>query len=310
MDGLGGRLASASGTETVHSGESGVEPAEDTLGHDRYELCELVGRGGMGLVWRGQDRLLRREVAVKVVVPPAGMDPIESVSARAMALREARAAAQVSHPNAIRVYDVLDSPAYPWIVMEYVESRSLHQMVAASGPVAPGYAAGIGLALLDALCAAHRVGVVHGDVKPSNVLIGHDGRVVLTDFGVAVWSGAGEHRVPAMGTPPYVPPERAVSGVSLREGDMWSLGATLYAAVEGRAPYAGGSVTKVLEAVITGPPAPPRYAGDLGPILYDLLHHEPGERPSSTETRQRLQRVASAATDQGPAIQRRTRLAA
>jgi serine/threonine protein kinase len=295
MDGVSGCLASAGGTETVHIGDSTAAPAVGTLaGHERYELRELVGRGGMGFVWRGQDRLLRREVAVKVVVAPAGLDAAQSVSAHAMALLEARAAAQVSHPNAVRVYDVLDLPAYPWIVMEYVASRSLQQMIAGDGPVVPGYAAGVGLALLDALCAAHRVGVVHGDVKPGNVLLGHDGRVVLTDFGVAVWAGAGEDRSPAMGTPPYVPPERLVSGLSLPEGDLWSLGATLYAAVEGRPPYAGDSVTTVLTAVITKPPAPPRYAGDLGPILCDLLRREPDERPSIAETRQRLRRVADA----------------
>jgi serine/threonine protein kinase len=280
------------------------------VGRDRYELCELVGRGGMGLVWRGKDRLLRREVAVKVVVPPVGTDPVEAMSARVMALCEARAAAQVSHPNAIRVYDVLDSPSHPWIVMEYIESRSLQQLVATGGPVAPGRAAGIGLAVLDALRAAHRVGVVHGDVKPGNVLIGHDGRVVLTDFGVAVWAGGGEQRAPAMGTPSYVPPERAVSDASLPEGDLWSLGATLYSAVEGRPPYAGDSVTKVLMAAITSPPAPARYAGELGPILRDLLRREPGERPSVDETRKRLQLVAGAAMDQGPAIPGRKRLAA
>jgi serine/threonine protein kinase len=277
---------------------SDVEDQPSSLGQpldqirDRYELNELIGRGGMGLVWRGTDRLLRREVAIKVIAPLPSLLALDETSTCEIALREARAAAQVAHPHAVRIYDVLHSPDRPWIVMEYVPSRSLQAVVAADGPASPGYVARIGVAILDALVAAHRVGVLHRDVKPSNVLIGRDGRIALTDFGIAAWSQFPEVESAPVGTPQYVPPERVESGLSLPEGDFWSLGATLYTAVEGRAPHTRETAVQTLAAVVSEPPDPPRRAADLGPILSDLLHREPRRRPSAAEVRRRLSRVA------------------
>jgi serine/threonine protein kinase len=246
----------------------------------------------MGLVWRGNDRLLCREVAIKVIVPPESLLTAQQTSARAIALREARAAARVTHPHAVRIYDVLDTPDRPWIVMEYVASRSLQAIVNDHGPSSPAYVAGVGVAILDALIAAHRVGVLHRDVKPSNVLIGRDGRIVLTDFGIAVWDDAAEAESAPVGSPQYVAPERVESGLSLPAGDLWALGATMYTAVEGRGPHARDTATRTLAAVVSDPPDSPQRAGDLGPILSDLLHRDPGCRPSAAETRLRLSRVA------------------
>ena len=160
------------------------------------------------------------------------------------------------------------------------------------GPATPAYVAGVGVAILDALIAAHRAGVLHRDVKPSSVLIGRDGRIVLTDFGIAVWGDFAEAESAPVGSPQYVAPERVESGLSLPEGDLWVLGATMYTAVEGRGPHARETATRTLAAVMSAPPDPPQRAGELGPILRDLLNRDPRHRPSAAEARRRLTRVA------------------
>ncbi|WP_246278210.1 serine/threonine-protein kinase [Phytohabitans rumicis] len=156
---------------------------------ERYSLIKPVGTGGMGRVWLARDEMLRREVAVKEVVPPEWMTPDERDLLREVTIREARAAAQLNHPNAVQIYDVVYAEGRPWIVMEYVRSRSLHEVVQQDGPLPPHRVAQIGLAVLYALRAAHQAGVLHRDVKPHNVLIAEDGRVVLTDFGLATFDG-------------------------------------------------------------------------------------------------------------------------
>ena len=171
--------------------------------------------------------------------------------------------------------------------MEYVRSRSLHQVVETDGPLPPERVAEIGLKVLDALVAAHRAGVLHRDVKPHNVLIADDGRVVLTDFGLATFDGdsAVTRQGMVMGSPQYVSPERARDGASTPEADMWSLGATLYAAVEGRSPFARPTTLATLTALATSPPDPPQRAGALRPVLSGLLRKEPRQRftaPRST----------------------------
>ncbi|RKN51273.1 serine/threonine protein kinase [Micromonospora endolithica] len=261
----------------------------------RYRLFELVGRGGMGRVWRARDELLHREVAVKQVVPPSWLTEDESTELRARALREARTAARVDHPNVVRVYDVVRFGDSPWIVMEYVPSRSLQDILDAEGPLPPARAASVGLALLAGLRAAHGAGVLHRDVKPQNVLVAPDGRVLLTDFGLAVFDGGdGAMTRPGMvlGSPQYVAPERAADGVSSVAADLWSLGATLYAAVEGQSPYARASAMATLSALASGPPDPVRRAGPLAPALAGLLRRDPAQRTDHEETRRRLARAA------------------
>jgi serine/threonine protein kinase len=269
----------------------------------RYRLHEPVGSGGMGRVWLARDEMLDRHVAVKEFVPPDWMTDAEKARLRDRTLREARSAARLNHPHVVRIYDVVHAGDAPWIVMEYVPSRSLHQVINEDGPFAPIEAARIGLAVLDALTAAHRAGVLHRDVKPHNVLIGTDGRVVLTDFGLATFVDDGSITGPGVivGTPQYVSPERARDGASTVESDLWSLGATLYAAVEGRSPYARESAMATLMALATEPPDPPVLAGPLTPVLKGLLQHEPAERLTGAEVKERLRAIVGAHPVRGQA---------
>ncbi|WP_433368756.1 protein kinase domain-containing protein [Actinoplanes sp. CA-142083] len=267
----------------------------------RYCLLEPVGSGGMGRVWLARDEMLDRDVAVKEFVPPDWMTDDEKTRLRDRTLREARSAGRLNHPHVVRVYDVVHAEGLPWIVMEYVPSRSLHQVINEDGPYSPVAAARIGLAVLDALSAAHRAGVLHRDVKPHNVLIGLDGRVVLTDFGLATFVDDGSVTGPGLvvGSPQYVSPERARDGASTVESDMWSLGATLYAAVEGRSPYARETAMSTLMSLATEPPDPPERAGLLGPVLLGLLRHDPEARLTASEVERRLRMVVAAAPGGG-----------
>jgi eukaryotic-like serine/threonine-protein kinase len=267
----------------------------------RYRLLEPVGAGGMGRVWLARDEMLDRDVAVKEFVPPDWMTHDEQARLRDRTLREARSAGRLNHPHVVRVYDVVHDEDLPWIVMEYVPSRSLHQVINEDGPYSPVAASRIGLAVLDALTAAHRAGVLHRDVKPHNVLIGTDGRVVLTDFGLATFVDDGAVTGPGLvvGSPQYVSPERARDGASTVESDMWSLGATLYAAVEGRSPYARESAMATLMALATEPPDPPQRAGLLEPVVLGLLRQEPETRLTASEVERRLRMVIAAAPGAG-----------
>ncbi|MEV1157407.1 serine/threonine-protein kinase, partial [Micromonospora chokoriensis] len=260
---------------------------------DRYEVVELIGQGGMGRVWKARDRMLQRDVAIKEIVPPPGLTDEARQELRIRSLREARAIAQLDHVNVVRVFDVLSgADGDPQIVMEYVPSRSLHDTITTDGPIPPVRAAGVGLAVLGALRAAHRAGIMHRDVKPANILVGADGRIVLTDFGLATavedvnltMSGV------VLGSPAYVSPERAMRGTVGPEGDFWSLGATLYAAVEGQSPYARPSSLMSLTALVTEPPPTARQAGPLAPVLAGLLRKDPAERMDA-DTAERLLRA-------------------
>src|SRR4051795_1722524 len=263
----------------------------------RYRLHEVVGSGGMGRVWLARDEMLDRDVAVKEFVPPEWMTDAEKDRLRDRTLREARSAGRLNHPHVVRVYDVVHEDNQPWIVMEYVRSRSLHQVIHDDGPYSPATTARIGLAVLDALTAAHRAGVLHRDVKPHNVLIGHDGRVVLTDFGLATFMDDGSVTGPGLivGSPQYVSPERARDGTSTVEADLWSLGATLYAAVEGRSAYPRESAMATLMSLATEEPDPPVLAGPLTPVLNGLLRHDPATRLTASEVERRLRMVVAAA---------------
>ncbi len=263
----------------------------------RYRLVERIGAGGMGHVWHAHDDVLRRDVAVKEVRLPAGLSAADLDELRQRTLREARTAARLNHPNVVRVYDVLYADDRPWIVMEYVASRSLATVVRDQGALAPELVARIGLALLYALTAAHQAGVLHRDVKPGNVLLADDGRIMLTDFGLATFDETGLHLTQTgvvYGSPQFIAPERAHDGTSSQAADMWSLGATLYAAVEGRSPYARSSSYATLAALATTTPDPPLHAGVLMPILGGLLIRNPRNRMSADEVRKRLERIIAA----------------
>jgi hypothetical protein len=262
---------------------------------ERYRLIRPIGTGGMGRVWLARDEILHREVAIKEVIPPQGLTDAEREELHQRTLREARAAARLNHPNVVQIYDVINAEHRPWIVMEYLKARSLFQLVRTGGPLSPERTAEIGLAVLAALTAAHAAGVLHRDVKPSNVLIADDGRVVLSDFGLATMEG-GESAVTrpglVLGSPQYIAPERAREGVSSPEADLWSLGATLYAAVEGRSPYARSNAMATLTALATANPDPTERAGPLKPVLNGLLRRNPRARLAPADVERLLRKVA------------------
>ena len=221
----------------------------------RYHLQRVLGRGAMGAVWEAEDTFLRRTVAVKEVVLPGSLSPEERAVSCERTLREARAIARLGHPNVVTLFDVLDEDARPWVVMELVPSRSLAEVIKEDGPLHPLRVATVGLAILGALEAAHAAGITHRDVKPGNILLGHDGRVKLTDFGIA--RAAGDDTITGtgllVGSPSYIAPEIVKGLEAGAPADMWGLGATLYAAVEGRAPFSGGDAMETLSKVVQEP---------------------------------------------------------
>ncbi|NED49625.1 serine/threonine protein kinase, partial [Micromonospora aurantiaca] len=261
---------------------------------DRYRLLTPLGQGGMGRVWKARDEVLHRDVAIKELVPPPGLTPEERREMRERSLREARAIARLNNVNVVRIFDVLRTDGDPWIVMEYVASKSLQDTIAEDGPVSAAKAVEIGLGVLNALKAAHKAGIMHRDVKPGNVLLGEDGRVVLTDFGLATIPGDPNVTRTGMvlGSPAYISPERARDGTAGPEADLWSLGATLYAAVEGKSPYARPSAIATLAALATEPMPPPRNAGPLKPVLQGLLRKDPDERITAEVAERMLRKAA------------------
>ncbi|WP_410820274.1 protein kinase domain-containing protein [Micromonospora sp. 050-3] len=267
---------------------------------DRYRLLSPLGQGGMGRVWKARDEVLHRDVAIKELVPPPGLTDEERREMRERSLREARAIARLNHANVVRIFDVLRTDGDPWIVMEYVASKSLQDTLAEDGPVSVAQTVEIGLGVLGALSAAHKAGVMHRDVKPGNVLLGDDGRVVLTDFGLATIPGDPNVTRTGMvlGSPAYISPERARDGSAGPEADLWSLGATLYAAVEGKSPYARPSAIGTLAALATEPIPPPKNAGPLKAVLNGLLRKDPNERITA-EVAERLLRRAGGKRSRG-----------
>ena len=262
----------------------------------RYELLESVGHGAMGTVWRARDLRLDREVAAKEVRLPGPMTSHDRSVLRERSLREARVAARLTHPGVVTVHDVIEAEGSPWIIMELVPSRSLSQVLAEDGPLSPARAAAMGVTMLEALGSAHAAGVVHRDVKPGNILITPDGRAVLTDFGIATLHGdpgltqAGM----VMGTPGFCAPERIRGEPASPASDLWSLGATLYAAVEGRGPFEGqGSAMAILASIVHGDPPPATRAGPLEPVILALMKRDPAARPDATGARRLLTAACS-----------------
>ena len=260
---------------------------EQRLVAGRYRLLSPLGSGGMGTVWRALDVLLGREVAVKEVTFPHGLSDEDREVLRERTRREARAAARLDHPSAVTVYDVVEEGGSPYLVMELVEARTLSQVVRADGPLSPQRTAQVGLALLGALESAHAQGIVHRDVKPGNVLLTTGDRVVLTDFGIA--SSPGDSSITStgllLGSPSYIAPERARGHAPGPASDLWSLGATLFTAVEGRPPYDEGAPLLTVTAVVTGEHEPFLAAGPLVPVLEGLLERDPQARLTVAQAR-------------------------
>ncbi|MGW1727122.1 serine/threonine-protein kinase [Streptomyces sp. NPDC002306] len=260
----------------------------------RYRLADAIGSGGMGRVWRAHDELLHRAVAVKELTAALYVSESERGVLLARTRAEARAAARINHSAVVTVHDVLEHDGRPWIVMELVEGRSLADEVKEQGRVEATEAARIGLWVLRALTAAHTAGVLHRDVKPGNVLLGHDGRVLLTDFGIAQIEGdttitrTGE----VVGSVDYLAPERVRGHDPGPSSDLWALGATLYTAVEGRSPFRRTSPLTTMQAVVEEEAAGPRYAGPLEPVISALLRKDPATRPDAAQAEQMLAEAA------------------
>jgi serine/threonine protein kinase len=283
-DAIGGAVSEEPGSERVIAG--------------RYRLLSPLGEGGMGTVWRARDEVLHREVAVKEVRAPAGLPASDVERMYARLEREAWAAARIADRNVVTVYDVATEDGRPWIVMELVRGLSLAEVLDAEGPVTPRRAARNGAAVLAALRAAHTAGVLHRDVKPANVLIANDGRVVLTDFGIATVEGSSALTMTGevVGSPEFLAPERALGRTPGPESDLWSLGVLLYAAVEGHSPFRQDTPLSTLRAIVDEELPPPRRAGPLAPVIEGLLRKDPAERLPADRAAEDLRVVAAGGT--------------
>ncbi|HEY2223062.1 serine/threonine-protein kinase [Actinomycetospora sp.] len=282
---------------------------DDQLIAGRYRLSTQVGSGAMGVVWRAEDETLRRTVALKQVLLPSGVDDPTRERAYRRVMREGRLFARLHHPNAIAVFDVVDHDSEPWLVMEYLPSQSLSEAVTAHGVLSPAVAASVGHQVAAALAAAHEAGIVHRDVKPGNVLLGHANVVKVTDFGIsrAVDEATITSGGMMAGTPAYLAPEVARGAEADFRSDVYSLGSTIYAAVEGEPPFGQGeNALAQLHRVATGEYTPPRHGGALTPLLERLLAGDPARRPEMHQVRDELGRLAAvdAETDEWPEARR------
>ncbi|MFJ5155214.1 serine/threonine-protein kinase [Streptomyces sp. NPDC088353] len=288
--------AERAGTPRQDTRQDSLQDRSERLLAGRYRLGKVLGRGGMGTVWRAEDETLGRTVAVKELRFPSNIDEDEKRRLITRTLREAKAIARIRDTSAVTVFDVVDEDDRPWIVMELVEGKSLAEVIREDGLLEPRRAAEVGLAVLDVLRSAHGQGILHRDVKPSNVLIADDGRVVLTDFGIAQVEGDPSITSTGMlvGAPSYISPERARGHKPGPAADLWSLGGLLYAAVEGTPPYDKGSAIATLTAVMTEPLEEPRNAGPLRDVIHGLLNKDPVERLDDAGARAMLNAVVNA----------------
>ncbi|MFI9735008.1 serine/threonine-protein kinase [Nocardia sp. NPDC052278] len=271
----------------------------DRLIAGRYRLTDPIGTGAMGVVWRATDVRLRRTVAVKQLLLAPGLSRSQALEAKLRAMREGRIAARLHHPNAITVFDVAEEDGQPWLVMEYMNAPSLAAKLAGKRTLAPTEVARIGAQAAGALAAAHDAGIMHRDVKPANLLVGDDGTVKITDFGIS--RAVGDVTVTATGflagTPAYLAPEVARGENPEPASDVFALGSTLYAAVEGSPPFGeGDNALAVLHAAARAQIPPPRHAGELGPVLMRLLSASIDGRPNMREAKEALEAVAAGRT--------------
>ncbi|XUL85944.1 serine/threonine-protein kinase [Streptomyces galilaeus] len=257
----------------------------------RYRLAEQIGRGGMGTVWRADDEVLGRQVAIKRLHARPELSADELATLYERARREARSAARIQHPNVIVVHDVVDDDGRPCIVMEYVPGPTLADLLKDGRTLPHEEAARIGLDTVAALRAAHAAGVLHRDVKPGNVLLGTGDRTVLTDFGIAMTDGASTLTKTGemVGSIHYMAPERIRGLTPGTASDLWALGATLYQAVEGRPPFRRATAMETAYAIAVDPLEPMKQAGPLEPLIEALLTKEPEERPTAQQTERALQ---------------------
>jgi hypothetical protein len=262
----------------------------------RYELVRELGRGGMGVVWEGRDTLLNRQVAIKEVVLPDGLSPGDQERQLMRTVREARTAAKLNHPSVVAIYDVVEEGGRPWIVMELLSHPTVEQVVLSTGALPVREAADVGRQVLSALKAAHAAGILHRDVKPSNILITDDGRAVLTDFGIATVEGDASLTRTGMvtGSPSFLAPERVRAAEAGPASDLWSLGATLYACMVGRSPFERGDPMATLNALLSEEPDYRRIPPIMHPILRGLLQKEPEERVDAEEADRLLASIAAA----------------
>ncbi|WP_017601700.1 serine/threonine-protein kinase, partial [Nocardiopsis lucentensis] len=260
---------------------------------DRYRLDEVIGEGGMGRVWRGTDTLLDRPVAVKELTTPPGLPAHEVEVLRTRMLREARSAAQLSHPSIITVFDVAEEDGRPWIVMELVQGPSLGDLIRSGESLSVRRVADIGEQMGAGLAEAHGRGIVHRDIKPGNVLIAGENRAVLTDFGIAHLDGSTHLTSTGLliGSPSYLAPEVAQGHQATPASDAWALGVTLYQAVEGSLPFDRPTPMATLTAICTQDLPEPLRAGPLRPVLEGLCAKEPGDRLSIAEARSLLRGI-------------------
>lgn len=255
----------------------------------RYRLIEHLGQGGAGTVWRAVDETLNREVAVKQVRVPAGLSARERAEFTDRAIHEARSAGRLRDPAIVLVHDVVLEGDQPWIIMDLVSGRSLDKVIKENGPLPPPYVARIGLQVLSALEVAHAHGMLHQDVKPANILLEADGSAMLTDFGIAAPMGGQGDRYGSAGSPGYMAPERLNEQASGPASDLWSLGASLYTAVEGRPPFERQLPAAVAAAVLLhDPPFPERAGREFGGLLMAMLAKDPAVRPTAAQIRQAL----------------------
>lgn len=263
----------------------------------RYRLDAVLGRGAMGIVWAGYDQVLHRQVAVKEVLTPEGMPAEEAAELRERTLREARANATLSHHNVITVYDVVRQGDEPFVVMELFPSTSLATLVKHQGPLTGAQAAAAADAVAAALQEAHRAGIVHRDVKPGNVLVSEDGQIKLSDFGIA--RNVSDNTITStgllLGTPAYIAPEVAAGGPAQPAADLWGLGATLFALVEGHPPYDKGDPLDTVTEVVQGAVPMAEHAGRLAPVITGLMVKDPNARLGLSEVRELLRGVKSRA---------------